>query len=241
MVLGTPVIAITLLMLVLERPAPWHFRSAPRRRPGALPAPFWFYCIRRFIMILPPMASSARSSPASRKTVFGYCSSRSRASRIAAFGFLVKRITRSWRASRLLGAHLRSPFAVAVPSAVKTLTGRATLYRGDLVDDADDAFGSRLFSWAARRLFLASLGLDIHLTDILRRAPPLHHGGRHDHGFCGPALLVAQDDRDNAGSCPLRSVLISRFPLDVPPPQSRVSANVLSFQFSATFSALSIR
>ena len=47
-------------------------------------------------------------------------------------------------------------------------------------------------------LFLATMGLDIHLTDTLlrRRALPLHHGRRRDHGLHGrPALLVAEDDR----------------------------------------------
>ena len=40
MILGTPVIAITLLLVVLERvAAPRHLRPGARRRPGALPAP----------------------------------------------------------------------------------------------------------------------------------------------------------------------------------------------------------
>ena len=40
-VLGTPVIAVTLLLLGAERMlARWNLRSGRRRRPSALPAPF---------------------------------------------------------------------------------------------------------------------------------------------------------------------------------------------------------
>ena len=49
-------------------------------------------------------------------------------------------------------------------------------------------------------LFLAALGVDVHVTRHLfrHRAFPLHHGGRHGHGVSGrAALLVAEDHRPN--------------------------------------------
>src|SRR6266581_4448553 len=135
MVLGTPVIAITLLMLVLERGL--HLGIFDPRLGGdpvLFQHLFWFYSHPAvYIMILPPMGVISEVIACfSRKNVFGYSFVAFSSLAIAAFGFLV------W-AHHLFVAGI-SPysalifsflsFAVAVPSAVKTFNWTATLYKG---------------------------------------------------------------------------------------------------------------
>ena len=174
MVLGTPVIAITLLMLVLERGL--HLGIFDPRLGGdpvLFQHLFWFYSHPAvYIMILPPMgAISEVIACFSRKTVFGYSFVAFSSLAIAVFGFLV------W-AHHLFVAGI-SPysalifsflsFAVAIPSAVKTFNWTATLYKGAIWWKTPMMF---VFGFLGlflvgglTGLFLASLGLDVHLTD----------------------------------------------------------------------------
>jgi cytochrome c oxidase subunit 1 len=135
MVLGTPVVAITLLMLVLERGL--HLGIFDPRLGGdpvLFQHLFWFYSHPAvYIMILPPMGVISEVIACfSRKNVFGYSFVAFSSLAIAVFGFLV------W-AHHLFVAGI-SPysalifsflsFAVAIPSAVKTFNWTATLYEG---------------------------------------------------------------------------------------------------------------
>jgi len=107
----------------------------------------------------------------SRKSIFGYSFVAFSSLAIAVFGFLV------W-AHHLFVAGI-SPysalvfsflsFAVAIPSAVKTFNWTATLYRGAIWWKAPMVwvlgFLGLFLVGGLTGLFLASLGLDIHLTD----------------------------------------------------------------------------
>jgi cytochrome c oxidase subunit I len=174
MVLGTPVVAITLLMVVLERGL--HLGIFDPRLGGdpvLFQHLFWFYSHPAvYIMILPPMGVISEVIACfSRKNVFGYSFVAFSSLAIAVFGFLV------W-AHHLFVAGI-SPysalifsflsFAVAIPSAVKTFNWTATLYEGAIWWKTPMFFvfgflGLFLIG-GLTGLFLASLGLDVHLTD----------------------------------------------------------------------------
>lgn len=174
MMLGTPVIAITVLLLALERVA--HvgiFDPALGGDPILFQHLFWFYSHPAvYIMILPAMGViSELIANFSRKPVFGYSFVAFSSIAIAVFGFLV------W------GHHLfvsgQSMYAgmifsfltmvVAVPSAIKMFNWTATLYRGAISFDTPMlyAFGfmGLFLIGGLTGLFLGALGLDIHLTD----------------------------------------------------------------------------
>src|ERR687893_2622853 len=135
MILGTPVIAITILLVALERLARIGiFDPALGGDPVLFQHFFWFYSHPAvYIMVLPSMGVvSEQVATFSRKNVFGYSFVAFSSLAIAIFGFLV------W-AHHLFVAGI-SPysamvfsflsFAVAIPSAVKVFNWTATLYKG---------------------------------------------------------------------------------------------------------------
>ncbi len=173
-ILGTPVIAITVLMLALERGL--HLGIFDPRLGGdpvLFQHLFWFYSHPAvYIMILPPMGVISEVIACfSRKTVFGYSFVAFSSLAIAIFGFLV------W-AHHLFVAGI-SPysalifsflsFAVAIPSAVKTFNWTATLYKGAIWWKTPMMYALGFLGLfmigGLTGLFLASLGLDIYLTD----------------------------------------------------------------------------
>jgi cytochrome c oxidase subunit 1 len=173
-ILGTPVIAITVLMLALERAFGLGFFDA---RLGGDPVLFqhlfWFYSHPAvYIMILPPMGVISEVIACfSRKNVFGYSFVAFSSLAIAIFGFLV------W-AHHLFVAGI-SPYsamvfsfltyAVAVPSAVKTFNWTATLYRGAIWWKAPMiwvfGFIGLFLVGGLTGLFTAALGIDVHIHD----------------------------------------------------------------------------
>jgi cytochrome c oxidase subunit 1 len=174
MVLGTPVIAITVAMVAVERAFGLGFFD-PRLGgdPVLFQHLFWFYSHPAvYIMILPPMgAISEVIACFSRKNVFGYSFVAFSSLAIAVFGFLV------W-AHHLFVAGI-SPYsamvfsfltyAVAIPSAVKTFNWTATLYRAAIWWKAPMAwvygFMGLFLIGGLTGLFTAALGIDIHIHD----------------------------------------------------------------------------
>ncbi|HEV7700878.1 MAG TPA: cbb3-type cytochrome c oxidase subunit I [Pyrinomonadaceae bacterium] len=174
MVLGTPVIAITVLLLAVERLA--HvgiFDPSIGGDPILFQHLFWFYSHPAvYIMVLPGMGVvSELISNFSRKKIFGYEFIAFSSIAIAVFGFLV------W------GHHLfvsgQSPYAgmvfsfltmvVAVPSAIKMFNWTATLYKGSISFDTPMLYGLGFMGLfligGLTGLFLGAMGLDVHLTD----------------------------------------------------------------------------
>jgi cytochrome c oxidase subunit 1 len=174
MVLATPVLAITLLLVVAER---WFdvaiFDPTRGGDPLLFQHLFWFYSHPAvYIMILPAMGVISEIVQAfARKNIFGYTFVAFSSLAIAVIGFLV------W------GHHLfvagQSTYAglifsfisflVAIPSAIKVFNWTATIYRGSVLLDSPMlyAFGFiGLFTIGGLTgLFLASMGLDIHVHD----------------------------------------------------------------------------
>ena len=174
MILGTPVIAITLLLVALERIAKIGiFDPAIGGDPILFQHLFWFYSHPAvYIMILPGMGViSEIIANFSRKRIFGYEFVAFSSIAIAVIGFLV------W------GHHLfvsgQSIYAglvfsfltlvVAIPSAVKTFNWTATLYKGSIRWDTPMIYGLGFLGLflvgGLTGLFLGAAGLDIHMSD----------------------------------------------------------------------------
>ena len=137
MVLGTPVIAITLLLVALERV--FHigvFNPATRRRPAALPA--------LVLVLLAPgrvhhdfagHGSNQRDRACySRKRVFGYKFVALASIAIAVLGFLVWAHHMFVAGISVYAALVFSllSYLVAIPSAIKVFNWTATLYKGSI-------------------------------------------------------------------------------------------------------------
>ncbi len=174
MLLGTPVIAITVLLLALERLAKVGiFDPAIGGDPILFQHLFWFYSHPAvYIMILPGMGVvSELISNFSRKKIFGYEFIAFSSIAIAVFGFLV------WGhhmfvSGQSIYAGLVFSFlsmVVAIPSAIKVFNWTATLYKGQISYETPMLYGlffiGLFLIGGLTGLFLGSMGLDVHLTD----------------------------------------------------------------------------
>ncbi|MCI0684616.1 MAG: cytochrome c oxidase subunit I [Gemmataceae bacterium] len=172
--LGTPVLAITVVLLAVERI--WGvgiFDPAIGGDPLLFQHLFWFYSHPAvYIMVLPAMGVVSELVAAfSRKNVFGYHFIAFASIAIAVLGFLV------W------GHHMFvagiSPYAslifslisflVAIPSAIKVFNWTATLYQGSVSWQTPMLYALGfigLFTIGGLTgLFLAALAVDLHVSD----------------------------------------------------------------------------
>jgi cytochrome c oxidase subunit 1 len=173
-ILGTPVLAITLLLLAVERLA--HIGVFDPRLGGdpvLMQHLFWFYSHPAvYIMILPSMAVvSEIVTCMARRPIFGYKFVAFSSLAIAILSFLV------WGHHMFLSG--QSPYAslvfsflsflVAIPSAIKVFNWTATLYKGSIRLDTPMLYALGfigLFTIGGLTgLFLASIGTDLHLHD----------------------------------------------------------------------------
>ena len=173
-VLGTPVIAITVALVAIERL--WHIGIFDPRvggDPVLFQHMFWFYSHPAvYIMILPSMAVMSEVITCfSRKRIFGYNFVALASIGIAVLGFLVwahHMFVAGISAYAALVFSLLSYF-VAVPSAIKVFNWSATMYKGQISYSTPMlyAFGFiGLFTMGGMTgLFLACLGIDPHVTD----------------------------------------------------------------------------
>ena len=174
MILGTPVVAIALILVAVERV--WHigiFNPALGGDPVLFQHLFWFYSHPAvYIMVLPAMGViSELVTTFSRKRVFGYSFVAAASIAIAVFGFLVWGHHMFVAGISLYSAMLFSimSYLVAIPSAIKVFNWTATLYKGAISYRTPMlyAFGFiGLFTMGGLTgLFVAALGVDIHVTD----------------------------------------------------------------------------
>jgi cytochrome c oxidase subunit 1 len=174
MILGTPVVAITLTLVAAERTLHLGiFDPKIGGDPVLFQHLFWFYSHPAvYIMILPGMGVISELVAAmSRKQIFGYGFVAASSLAIAILGFLV------W------GHHLfvssQSIYAgmvfsiitmlVAVPSAVKTFNWAATMYKGSVSWESPTfwvvGFMGLFLIGGLTGLYLAAMGMDIALHD----------------------------------------------------------------------------
>ncbi len=174
MLLGTPVVAITLLLVALEHAFNIGiFNPALGGDPVLFQHMFWFYSHPAvYIMILPGMGVISEVVACfSRKRVFGYSFVAAASIAIAVFGFLVWGHHMFVAGISLYAAMVFSimSYLVAIPSAIKVFNWTATLYKGAISYRTPMlyAFGFiGLFTMGGLTgLFVAALGIDVHVTD----------------------------------------------------------------------------
>lgn len=173
-VLATPVLAITLLLLVLERVGGVGiFDPAMGGDPILYQHFFWFYSHPAvYIMILPGMGIiSEVISVFSRKKIFGYKAIAYSSLAIAFIGFLVWGHHMFVSTQSTLAAAIFSflTFVNAIPSGVKIFNWMATLYKGKIKFDTPMLYVlSFLFLFTIGGLtgiFLGVMATDVHLHD----------------------------------------------------------------------------
>src|SRR5205809_1982299 len=174
MILGTPVIAITIVLVALERLA--HigiFDPAAGGDPVLFQHLFWFYSHPAvYIMVLPAMGVVSEIIPTfARKPIFGYSFIAASSIAIAVIGFLVWAhhmfVTGESTYSALAFSFLS--YLVAIPSAIKVFNWTSTLYKGSISWDPPMIYALGFIGLfvigGLTGLFLACLGLDIHIHD----------------------------------------------------------------------------
>jgi cytochrome c oxidase subunit 1 len=173
-ILGTPVVAITILLVAAERI--FHvgvFDPAVGGDPILFQHLFWFYSHPAvYIMILPGMGVVAEVVACfSRKRIFGYPVVAFSSVAIAVIGFLVWGHHMFTTGQSMYAGLVFSAlsFFVAVPSAIKVFNWTATMYKGSVSYETPMlyAFGFiGLFTIGGLTgLFLATTATDVHLQD----------------------------------------------------------------------------
>jgi cytochrome c oxidase subunit I len=172
--LATPVVAITLLLICVERVAGVGiFDPALGGDPVLFQHMFWFYSHPAvYIMILPGMGVISEVLTCfSRKNIFGYHAVAWSSVGIAVVGFLLWAHHMFVAGISFYAALLFSLLSmlVAVPSAIKVFNWTATLYRGSITFQAPMLFSIGFvllfIVGGLTGLYLATLGTDIHLHD----------------------------------------------------------------------------
>src|SRR6266404_9356393 len=174
MLLATPVLAITLTLLAVERSLGIGiFDPALGGDPLLFQHLFWFYSHPAvYIMILPGMGVVSEIIACfSRNPVFGYRSMAYAIIAIAGIGFLVWGHHMFVSGQAVYAGMIFSllSFVVAIPSAIKVFNWTATLYKGTISFEAPMLYalgfvGLFMFGGLSG-LFLAALALDVHLPD----------------------------------------------------------------------------
>ena len=173
-VLATPVLAITLLMLIVERVFMIGlFDPAMGGDPVLFQHFFWFYSHPAvYIMILPAMGIiSEIISVHSHRHIFGYRFIAFSSVAIAIFSFLVwgHHMFTSGQSPLMNVVFSLITFSVAIPSAIKIFNWMATLYRGSISINTPMLYGLGfifLFTIGGLTgLHLGTLNTDIHLHD----------------------------------------------------------------------------
>ena len=174
MILGTPVIAITVLLVFAERAFGLGFFDPARGGdPVLFQHLFWFYSHPAvYIMILPGMGViSELVAGMARKPVFGYSFVAFSSLAIAVLGFLVWGHHMFVSSQSLYAGLVFSiiTMLVAIPSAVKTFNWTATLYKGSISWQSPTywviGFMGLFAIGGLTGLFLGTAGLNVHLTD----------------------------------------------------------------------------
>jgi cytochrome c oxidase subunit 1 len=173
-VLATPVLGITLVLLVMERMFQIGiFDPQLGGDPVLFQHFFWFYSHPAvYIMILPGMAIISEIIPTfSRKTIFGYRGIAFSSIAIALVGFLVwgHHMFMSGQSQLANAIFSFLTFLVAIPSGIKVFNWVSTMYRGSIALNAPMLYAiSFLLLFAIGGLtgiYLGALSVDVHLHD----------------------------------------------------------------------------
>ncbi len=173
-ILATPVLGITLLLLIVERAfGVGIFDPGLGGDPVLFQHFFWFYSHPAvYIMIVPAMGViSELISVFSRKHIFSYKFIAYSSIAIAVFGFLVwgHHMFTSGQSKLMNMIFSALTFSVAIPSAIKVFNWTATLYKGSISLKTPMLYAlSFLFLFGIgglTGLFLGALATNVHLHD----------------------------------------------------------------------------
>ncbi len=198
-ILATPVLAVTLVLVILERAfGIGVFDPAKGGDPVLYQHMFWMYSHPAvYIMILPAMGAISEILPTfTQRTIFGYKAIAGSSIAIAGFGSLVWAHHMFTSGMSAFGNMLFSllTMVVAVPSAIKVFNWVATLYKGSI------NFQPPLL-YALSFIFLFSIGgmtgvwqgalaLDVHLHDTYFIVGHFHYVMFGGTGFAFFAALL---------------------------------------------------
>jgi cytochrome c oxidase subunit 1 len=173
-VLATPVLGITLLMLIVERALGIGiFDPALGGDPVLFQHFFWFYSHPAvYIMIVPAFGVVSEIFPVfSRKRIFGYKFIALSSVAIAILGFLVWGHHMFTSGQSIVASTVFSgiTFLIAIPTAIKVFNWVATMYKGAIHLDTPMLY-ALAFLWVftiggVTGMHLAVMGTDIHLHD----------------------------------------------------------------------------
>jgi cytochrome c oxidase subunit 1 len=173
-VLATPVLAITLLMLIVERfIGIGIFDPALGGDPVLFQHFFWFYSHPAvYIMIVPAFGVVSEIFPSfSRKRIFGYKFIALSSVAIAILGFLVWGHHMFVSGQSVLAGTIFSgiTFLIAIPTAIKVFNWITTMYKGRIHLDTPMLY-ALFFLWVfsiggLTGIFLGVMSLDVHLHD----------------------------------------------------------------------------
>ena len=173
-VLATPVIGITLLMMIVERTV--HigiFDPTLGGDPVLFQHFFWFYSHPAvYIMIVPAFGVIGEIIPVfSRKRIFGYKFIAISSLAIAFLGFLVWGHHMFVSGQSVLAGTIFSAitFLIAIPTAIKVFNWITTMYKGVIHLDTPMLY-ALAFLWVftiggLTGIFLAVMSVDVHLHD----------------------------------------------------------------------------
>ncbi len=173
-VLATPVLAITLLMLIVERAfGIGIFDPALGGDPVLYQHFFWFYSHPAvYIMIVPAFGVISEIIPTfSRRRIFGYSFIALSSLAIAVLGFLVWGHHLFTSGQSVLASTIFSAitFLIAIPTAIKVFNWLSTMYKGSIHLDTPMLY-ALAFLWVftiggLTGVFLAVMSVNIHLHD----------------------------------------------------------------------------
>ncbi|MBM3734384.1 MAG: cytochrome c oxidase subunit I [Acidobacteria bacterium] len=173
-ILGTPVVAITLVMVALERTLQFGFFDPKLGGdPILFQHLFWFYSHPAvYIMILPALGViSEVISAMSRRKVYGYTFVAMSSVAIAIISFIVWGHHMFTSGQSVYAGMVFSflTFLVAIPSAIKVFNWLGTMYQGSISFATPMIYALGFLGLFAvgglTGLFLAAMGTDLHMHD----------------------------------------------------------------------------
>jgi cytochrome c oxidase subunit I len=173
-VLATPVLGITLLMLIVERAfGIGIFDPALGGDPVLFQHFFWFYSHPAvYIMVVPAFGVVSEIFPVfCRKRIFGYKFIALSSVAIAILGFLVWGHHMFVSGQSVVAGTVFSAitFLIAIPTAIKTFNWVSTMYKGSIHLDTPMLY-ALAFLWVfsiggVTGMFLSVMSTDVHLHD----------------------------------------------------------------------------